>query len=156
MIEYEWHYYLIKELVKYIPLFFSLLFGLVVILIIKNINPIIKLKTHQSDIKTFGLLDLLFKPGINLETRLYLKLVELEGKTLVNVLIPYEDGTTEVDLIHISPNGVFVIEAKNIRGKVYGASNKKQWTTYYNPNSKFTFLNPIWQNKKHVNAVKQL
>lgn len=65
------------------------------------------------------------------------------------------DGTTQIDHIVISRNGIFVIETKNYKGWIFGNEKQKQWTqSLYR--RKFKFQNPIHQNYKHVKAVQSL
>jgi len=43
-----------------------------------------------------------------------------EYKTIKNVTLPAEGGTTQIDHIIVSEHGVFVIETKNMKGWIYG------------------------------------
>lgn len=45
--------------------------------------------------------------------------------TLVNVYLLTEKATNEVDCIHISESGIFVIESKNYSGAIYVHSRRK-------------------------------
>jgi len=65
------------------------------------------------------------------------------------------DGTTQIDHIYLSRNGIFVIETKNYKGWIFGNEKQKQWTqSLYR--RKYKFQNPIHQNYKHVKAVQNL
>jgi len=65
------------------------------------------------------------------------------------------DGTTQIDHIVLSRNGIFVIETKNLKGWIFGSEKRKQWTqTLYR--KKYRFQNPMHQNYKHVKAVQNL
>ena len=59
-----------------------------------------------------------------------LERIPIYSKILANVYLPTDDGTTEVDLIYISVNGIFVIESKDYKGKIYGFDNQKDWFAY--------------------------
>lgn len=74
---------------------------------------------------------------------------------LNNVTIPYLDGTTQIDHVLVSRDGIFVIEAKNYTGWIFGDARSPQWTqvVYQKKN---TFQNPIHQNAKHVRAIRAL
>ena len=73
-----------------------------------------------------------------------------------NLVIPAEKGDfTEVDHLVLSPFGIFVIEVKNYRGWIFGAEKQPQWTVQHF-RSKHQFMNPLHQNYKHTEAVKQL
>ena len=87
------------------------------------------------------------------------------GKTLRNVYIPKEDGsTTEIDALYITTKGLFVIESKNFSGYIFGNENNRNWTatlyagkTWYGAKKveKHHFYNPIWQNNSHINVLKK-
>ena len=73
-----------------------------------------------------------------------------------NLVIPAEKGDfTEVDHLVLSPFGIFVIEVKNYRGWIFGSEKQPQWTLQ-RFRSKYQFMNPLHQNYKHTQAVKQL
>ncbi|MDR6981840.1 hypothetical protein J2X32_000448 [Rheinheimera pacifica] len=73
-----------------------------------------------------------------------------------NLVIPAEKGDfTEVDHLVLSPFGIFVIEVKNYRGCIFGGEKQPQWTVQ-RFRSKHQFMNPLHQNYKHTQAVKQL
>ncbi len=86
-----------------------------------------------------------------------------EGHCLNNVFVPRKNGsTTEIDVLFITRKGLFVIESKNISGYIFGHENRRNWTStlyagrrwYGNKVNKYHFFNPIWQNKSHINALK--
>ncbi|OYW92921.1 MAG: hypothetical protein B7Z18_07425 [Alishewanella sp. 32-51-5] len=73
-----------------------------------------------------------------------------------NLVIPSEKGDfTEVDHLVLSPFGIFVIEVKNYRGWIFGGEKQPQWTLQ-RFRSKYPFMNPLHQNYKHTQAIKQL
>jgi hypothetical protein len=65
---------------------------------------------------------------------------------------PDGDGLTQVDHVVVSPFGIFVIETKNYTGWIYGAEHQAKWTQTFGSGGKFSFQNPIWQNKLHLRA----
>lgn len=72
-----------------------------------------------------------------------------------NVTLPDGDGTTQIDHIHVSRYGIFVVETKNMTGWIFGAENQAQWTqTIYK--RKTRFQNPIRQNYKHIKTLESL
>ena len=83
-----------------------------------------------------------------------LKLVNLfgrHGKTLRNVYLPKEDGTTsEVDLLYITQKGIFVFESKNYSGWIFGDEKSQYWTVSLPNREKHRFYNPIRQNRSHI------
>lgn len=71
------------------------------------------------------------------------------------VMVPTEDGTTQIDHIYVSPFGILVIETKNMRGWIFGGKNQAQWTqTIYR--NKYKFQNPLRQNYKHIKSLEFL
>lgn len=73
-----------------------------------------------------------------------------------NLVIPTAKGDfTEVDHLVLSPFGIFVIEVKNYRGWIFGGEKQPQWTLQ-RFRSKYPFMNPLHQNYKHTQAIKQL
>ncbi|WP_163099693.1 NERD domain-containing protein [Peribacillus alkalitolerans] len=64
-----------------------------------------------------------------------------------------EGGTTQVDHVVTSPFGIFVIETKHYQGWIFGKEDQRFWTqVIYKRKEKF--LNPIWQNYGHIQALK--
>ena len=81
-----------------------------------------------------------------------------EYKMVNDVMIPRSDmpeKTTQIDHIVVSRYGLFVIETKNYRGKIYGSENSKVWT-YYPGGKKTTFQNPLRQNYLHTRSLADI
>lgn len=74
-------------------------------------------------------------------------------KIIRNAYIPYNGGTSEIDLIMLTEFGIYVIESKNYSGWIFGSENNRNWTVSYNKNSKEKLYNPIWQNNSHIKAL---
>jgi hypothetical protein len=75
-------------------------------------------------------------------------------KAFHDLYIPKMDGSSsQIDHILLSEQGLFVIETKNYSGWIFGDESSKYWTqVIYKRKEKF--LNPIWQNKGHIKALK--
>ena len=60
--------------------------------------------------------------GLKGEVTVFFVLDHLDyySKTLSNVYIPTEDGTTEIDALYITQWGIYVIESKNYSGWIFG------------------------------------
>lgn len=71
-----------------------------------------------------------------------------------DVLLPSEDGTTQIDHIVIADQGIFVIETKNYQGTIYGSDKESEWYQYL-ANQQFAFHNPLHQNYGHVKALSR-
>lgn len=80
---------------------------------------------------------------------------ESTAHVLNNITLKYGDGTTQIDHILITQNGIIVIETKHYSGWLFANEKQKQWTqVIYKVKSKFQ--NPIFQNNMHIQAVQQL
>lgn len=65
-------------------------------------------------------------------------------------------GTTrraQIDHIVINEKGIIVIETKNYRGLIKGKIDEQLWIQYIN-NKKYAFLNPVIQNRYHINVLR--
>ncbi len=79
-----------------------------------------------------------------------------DAHILNNVTLRLEDGsTTQIDHILITTKGIFVLETKHYSGWIFANPKSKFWTQtiFYLKNR---FQNPIFQNYKHVKAIKKL
>ena len=64
-------------------------------------------------------------------------------------------GSSQIDHIAVSRNGIYVIETKNYKGWIHGGERSEYWTqSIYRHKS--TFRNPVKQNWSHVIALKEL
>ena len=71
-----------------------------------------------------------------------------------NVTIPIPDGTTQIDHVIVSRYGIFVIEAKNMNGWIFGDEKSAQWTQSL-PGGKYRFQNPLRQNYRHTKCLAE-
>ncbi len=84
----------------------------------------------------------------------YYSKMMIDGLILHDIVIDGADGyTAQIDLIIIGTKGVYVVEVKNLEGKLYGDGKKKNWY-YYLHGKKYTMYSPIIQNKKHIKYLK--
>ena len=74
---------------------------------------------------------------------------------LNNITLRYKDGTTQIDHILLTQNGILVIETKHYSGWIFAHEKQKSWTQVIFK-IKHKFQSPIVQNKKHVSAVRSL
>jgi hypothetical protein len=75
-------------------------------------------------------------------------------RSLHNVTIPATGGTTQVDHVIVSRYGVFVVEAKNYNGWIFGSERDAQWTqSVFGKKSRFQ--NPLRQNYRHITALAE-
>ncbi len=86
----------------------------------------------------------------------WIKFFGRDGKILRNVYLPKDNGeTSEVDIIFITPKGIFVFESKNYSGWIFGDEKGVKWTTVLPNRHKNYFYNPIMQNKTHIKWLKE-
>ena len=122
------------------PPLIAILIGLmVVILILKILSPFIP--------------QIRGRIGESKVRKILLKLPANEYISINDVLLHKDNGTTQIDHIVVSPFGIFVIETKNMKGKIYGDERSKKWTKY-SAGHKLTFMNPIHQNYGHIKALQ--
>lgn len=75
-------------------------------------------------------------------------------RSINNVTIPTATGTTQIDHVVVSRYGIFVIEAKNMTGWIFGGEHDKQWTQSIF-GKKHRFQNPLHQNYRHTKALSE-
>lgn len=72
-----------------------------------------------------------------------------------DLIIPDNEGTTQIDHLVISKYGLFIVETKNMRGSIYGNPYQKTWTQWL-ADGKHPFQNPFHQNYKHKKCLEKL
>lgn len=73
-----------------------------------------------------------------------------------NLLLPTKDGgSTQIDHVLVAPQGIFVIETKNMRGLISGGRQEKTWTQEIGGQTR-GFQNPLHQNYKHTKSLHEL
>ena len=89
-----------------------------------------------------------------------LRRFEKQGaRFLMNVYIPKENGeTSEIDLMMIAPQGIFVLESKNYSGWIFGNEKSSSWyqtlPSGRNKSHKESFYNPVMQNRSHIRHLQ--
>ena len=77
-----------------------------------------------------------------------------EDILLTNIEISFKGKTAELDNVIINKYGVFIIEVKNYKGRIYGEENDYEWEKYkddgYGNVFKKNVKNPIRQIKRQV------
>lgn len=76
-------------------------------------------------------------------------------KILNNLYVKSKNGSTEIDVLMIHETGIYVFESKNFSGRIYGGYKQKEWTQKLQ-HTQNHFYNPIWQNKGHISALKNV
>lgn len=73
-----------------------------------------------------------------------------------NLVVPNCDsrvGSAEIDVLMLAREGVYVFESKNYGGWIFGRPDEQTWTASYSKTKKYSFYNPILQNRTHVKAL---
>jgi hypothetical protein len=72
---------------------------------------------------------------------------------LSDVVVSAELGMNDVSHVVVSTYGVFVLTVKTEAGKVTGREGDREW---HIKSAKDILYNPLWENRKHVNALEQI
>ena len=70
---------------------------------------------------------------------------------LSDVVVSAELGMNDVSHVVISIYGIFVLTVKTEAGKVTGREGDREWHTKSD-----ILYNPLWENRKHVNALEKI
>lgn len=81
-----------------------------------------------------------------------LQLCSSDYTAINDITITTRRGTTQIDHVIVSRYGVFVVEAKNMNGWIFGTEDARQWTKL-NRGHKLQFQNPLQQNAGHIKAL---
>ncbi len=80
-----------------------------------------------------------------------------EAKIIKNAYIPKGKGEySEIDLIAITRKGIFIIESKNVTGKITGNWKEEKLQISHPGGQTFDLYNPIIQNTGHFYALRNL
>ena len=74
-------------------------------------------------------------------------------QSLNNVTLQTGHGTVQIDHVIVSRFGIFVIEAKNYQGWIFGSEQQAEWTQSLPGGRKFRFQNPLRQNYRHIKSL---
>ncbi|MDG1928263.1 MAG: nuclease-related domain-containing protein [Nitrospinaceae bacterium] len=81
--------------------------------------------------------------------------LESDYEVLTNVMVPGDRGMFDLGYVVVSPYGVFVITVKQTIGKIFGRKGDREWEVKSGGSRDF-IENPLWENRKHVNALEKL
>lgn len=131
--------------------------GIIGIFFLKEYMNFYDSKYHRVSNHTF--METFFDKGNNGEYKIFRQLEQINISKLIltNLYIPKKDGsTTEIDILMITKFGFFVVESKNYSGWIFGNEKHRYWTQTFPNKKKYKFFNPIWQNKGHISALKEV
>lgn len=76
-----------------------------------------------------------------------------KGSTIIrNIEFPLYEGSTEIDILVVTPSGIIIVENKHLSGTIYGDKNSQNWTQDKGGSTK-EFYNPIKQNNGHYKCL---
>ena len=81
--------------------------------------------------------------------------LESDYEVVTNVMVPGDRGMFDLGHVVVSPYGVFVITVKQTIGKIFGRKGDREWEVKSGGSRDF-IANPLWENRKHVNALEKL
>ena len=94
----------------------------------------------------FGEKKTTFSMWLSLDKRIY--------RRFHNVIIPANNGTTQIDHILVSPYGLFIVETKNRQGWIFGSGDQPRWTqSLYGEN--YSFQNPLRQTFRQKKVLSE-
>ena len=89
------------------------------------------------------------------ERRVAVAIARLDLLALHDVILPVEDGLTQIDHLVRGPGRVLVIETKTYRGHITGHPADEAWVQHLSDGTTSHLLgNPVWQNRRHCRAVE--
>ncbi len=89
------------------------------------------------------------------ERRVAAAIARLDVPALHDVILPVEDGLTQIDHLVRGPDRVLVIETKTYRGHITGHPADEAWVQHLSDGTTSHLLrNPVWQNRHHCRAVE--
>lgn len=80
--------------------------------------------------------------------------LDIYKKIIVNVKIPTKNSDTQIDLIIITCNGIYVVESKNWNG-IISRSKKDDWYVIYSFKIRKRVNSPVKQNQYHIDYLSK-
>ena len=77
--------------------------------------------------------------------------LDSDYKVVANVMVPGDRGVVGLGNVVVSPYGIFVITVEQTVGKIFGGKGDREWEVKSGGSRDF-IANPLWENRKHVNA----
>ena len=102
----------------------------------------------ESEVKRAG------RKGENAATNIICSVLREDDYLFTNISITYDGKPAEMDNVIVNKYGVFIIEVKNYKGRLYGNEDDYEWVKYKDDGYGNTFeenvKNPIRQVKRQV------
>ena len=71
-----------------------------------------------------------------------------------SIFINSDRGVIQIAYVVVSPYGIFVITICDLRGKISGYRNDREWELR-SRGAKDMIANPLWENRKEINALEK-
>lgn len=135
---------------------------LVIIAIVSIIIAAVCAKRSGDSNHRYGNKPLIFEPeekrvgrrGERIATNIIKRVLRDDDYLFTNVPVSYDDKETELDNVIVNKYGVFIIEVKYYKGRLYGAEDDYEWKKYKDDGYGNTFeknvKNPIRQVKRQT------
>lgn len=121
---------------------------IIVVAIKRNVSRGITPRTFEPEVKRAG------HHGERIAANIIKSVLYEDDYCFTNVAIHYQDKKAELDNVIVNKYGVFIIEVKNYKGRLYGAEDDYDWKKYKDDGYGNTFekevKNPIKQVKRQI------
>ena len=95
------------------------------------------------------------KRGERIVSKKLKKLKKSEYIVIDDILLPTSSAhTSQIDHILVSTRGIFVIETKNLAGRISGSEHGQYWQQHLSSQSRQIY-NPLLQNAAHIRALRR-
>lgn len=95
------------------------------------------------------------KRGERIVSKKLKKLRKADYILIDDILLPTASArTSQIDHIVVSTRGIFVIETKNLAGRISGSEHGQYWQQHLSSQSRQIY-NPLLQNASHIRALRR-
>ena len=70
-----------------------------------------------------------------------------------DLAVPGADPDERIDAVLLAVQGIFVFEAEDRAGWIFGSARQAQWTDSLSKDERVRFANPVLRNRTHVRAI---
>lgn len=91
------------------------------------------------------------------QIKFYMSFNNPNGYEIHNFIFEVDGQSVQIDHLIITSHGIFVIEAKNYSGIIYGNADATYWNQgFKNIKGTYSFYSPLLQNKRHIERLQKL
>lgn len=137
-------------------------YWLIVMLIVVVGYFIISIYRHDdsnfSKLTGYSYFDLWTNPKAKTASKLVAALDKVKGphKVLVELQVPNGNSFQQIDAVLIHESGIYVVDVKRMNGWISGREQDNEWTQLLHGNKTNTFLNPLHENKRGIQALQEI